>query len=246
MAQTQDGLEAFLSAHRPIPSRGRFAVGQRLGDWMVRAFVGQGGFGEVYRVVSERHGGEGALKILVKAGREAIFRQEVTLLQAIDGGHFLRLLDVGEADGRPFHVTELLEPAPLPSEPSAVAAFMLQVAEGVRQLHTLGWAHRDLKRQNLLQRTDGTLVIGDVGLAARLGSLETRAVGTCGISAPEQFAGGAVTPPLDIHALGVLIEQCFRANPPKPWELLILQTTSSLPERRLATIDDFIAALRRL
>lgn len=245
MAKTHDGLEAFLSAHRPIRSRGHVAVGQMLGGWMVRAFIGRGGFGEVYRVVGE-DGREGALKMLVKAGREALFYQEVALLKSIDGGHFLRLLDVGEAEGRPFHVTELLEPAPLPSEPSAVVAFMLQVAEGVRQLHALGWAHRDLKRQNLLQRTDGTIVIGDVGLAARLGSLETRAVGTCGISAPEQFAGGAVMPQLDIHALGVLIDQCFHANPPKPWELLILQTTSSLPERRLPTIEAFIAALQQL
>lgn len=43
MAKTHDGLEAFLSAHRPIRSRGHVAVGQTLGGWMVRAFVGRGG-----------------------------------------------------------------------------------------------------------------------------------------------------------------------------------------------------------
>lgn len=54
-------------------------------------------------------------------------------------------------------------------------------------------------------------------------------VGTPRYAAPEQFAGGEISPAADIHALGMLANDCFGGNPPLPWARIIRRSTSSIP-----------------
>jgi hypothetical protein len=158
---------------------------------------------------------------------------------------------------------ELLEEYPLPKSDAGVAAYLLDVARGVAELHRRGWVHRDLKPRNILRRAqDGHAVLIDFGLLKRAGedaAAETAAgrespsvvdgrevgVGTPGYAAPEQFAGGAATPASDVHALGMLADECFGGKPPRAWERIIRRATGSLPRQRYAGAAAMARAIRR-
>ena len=253
-------LERFLAGHAAFGPRPLYVPGTVVGDWRVLAFLGRGGSGEVYRVENILLGTIGALKVLVRedAKSKDRFRLEARLLSESACAAFPRLCAYGEYDGRSYVVTELLDPAELPEEDSAVAKFIEKVCEGVAELHRLGYIHRDIKPPNIMLRAStGEPVLIDLGLVkasnntpagrnSTVSVVDGRAtgVGTPGYSAPEQFSGGAIAPTADIHALGVLVNSCFRGSPPRCWARIVRQSTSSIPEQRYASVAQFVAAVR--
>ena len=99
-------------------------------------------------------------------------------------------------------------------------------------------------------------VLVDLGYAKRISSPtatqhsisieQSRLVGlgTPGYAAPEQFTGEEITPAADIHALGVLLNECFDGKPPRQWKRIIAKCTSSLPDYRFHTAREFIQAVQ--
>jgi serine/threonine protein kinase len=69
-------------------------------------------------------------------------------------------------------------------------------------------------------------------------------VGTPGYGAPEQLERGEVSFASDIHALGVLADQCFNGNPPRTWKRIIQRATSSIPAHRYPSVAAFARAVR--
>ena len=110
-------IERFLRGHEPFAEKPLYAPGETVGDWKVLAFLGHGGSGEVYRAENARLGTIGALKALTREDDKAKerFRLEARLLSGATCAAFPRFCAYGEADGRPFVVTEVLEPMDLPS-----------------------------------------------------------------------------------------------------------------------------------
>lgn len=253
-------VDDFLRGHSVIPDDGMFPAGAAFGDWRITAFVAKGGNGEVYRVENRISGESAALKVLAAtsdATKRERFLREATLLGRLKGPCFPRLFATGEVEGHPYFVIEFLEPVELPKDDRAIARYLLEVCEAVGAVHRLGYVHRDLKPQNILRREDGTLVLIDYGLAKPIVSesipkadslsiVDGRpvGVGTPKYAAPEQLAGGAITPATDIHALGMLANECFSGNPPRIWHRVIARATSSIPARRFEDVDDFSAAIR--
>ena len=257
---SSDVVDDFLRGHSAIPDEGAFATGTVFGDWQIMAFVSKGGNGEVYRVENRISGQVAALKVLVAASDAAKherFLREVKLLGRLNGPHFPRLFAAGEVEGHPYFVIEFLEPVELPKSDHAIARYLLEVCEAVGVVHRLGCVHRDIKPQNILRREDGTLVLIDYGLAKPIVSesmpkedslsiVDGRpvGVGTPKYAAPEQLSGGEITPATDIHALGMLANECFSGNPPRIWQRLIARATSSIPARRFEDVNAFAAAIR--
>ena len=264
------GLEGWLSrsgaaAAGDAAGNGRlWREGREVGEWTVAGFVGRGGSAEVYCARHRRLGTAAVLKVLCRDGdgpRER-FDRETRFLMESPGLSFPVFYGAGVEEGRPWIAMELLEDCPLPSTDKAVASYLLDVARGVAELHRRGWIHRDLKPRNILRRSDGHAVLVDFGLLKRAGedaARETAAgrvspsvvdgrevgVGTPGYAAPEQFAGGAATPATDVHALGILADECFGGRPPRVWERIIRRATASLPRQRYADAAAFARAIRR-
>jgi tRNA A-37 threonylcarbamoyl transferase component Bud32 len=79
------------------------------------------------------------------------------------------------------------------------------VAAALAVTHANGWAHRDLKPGNILQRADGAAVLTDFGLAAKIGSPVEPAEGTAGYTPPEARSVRTADPRADVYAFGALL-----------------------------------------
>jgi len=252
----EDGFDRWLKGRTTETEvdDGRLLPGTVVGAYRVEAFLGRGGFAEVYRARSE-NGKDVAIKLLhlldEKSRRR--FERESQILAQVHHRNLPLFLGFGTCGERPYIVTELLHPCELPERDRAVERFVRSIMSAVEELHRSGYVHRDIKPANILCRADGEPVLIDFGLSTQISSFAREksefsvegenkvAVGTLGYSAPEQFAGLVSGPASDVHALGALIGACFGEKMPRAWKRIYLTATNSNPDVRYQTV----AALRR-
>ena len=80
-----------------------------------------------------------------------------------------------------------------------------QVAKGLGALHAMGYAHCDLKPNNILVNSNGDVKIIDFGQACRLGSVKERIQGTPDFIAPEQVRRDSITARTDVFNFGATL-----------------------------------------
>ena len=235
---------------------GELCPGTLVGDYRIVAFLGRGGFADVYRAKGV-DGEAVAVKILHKLDDKsrARFVRESEILLQIRHRNIPRLLSFGSCGNRPYMVTELLKDCELPSSDHGVALFLRQIMSAVEELHRHGFIHRDIKPANILARDNGTPVLIDFGLAAPISAVQREsealsveggkkvAVGTPGYSAPEQFSGLAASRAADVHAIGALIAECYSGGMPGCWKYIHLKATTSNPKSRYQTVHELRRAV---
>jgi serine/threonine-protein kinase len=107
---------------------------------------------------------------------------------------------------------------PLP-EREAVA-ITADVADALFHAHQQGVVHRDVKPGNVLLGTDGRTRLVDFGIAHSLAASTERltmtgtVIGTLRAMAPEQLAGGPITPRTDLYGLGAVLHEALTGRPP--------------------------------
>jgi eukaryotic-like serine/threonine-protein kinase len=96
------------------------------------------------------------------------------------------------------------------------------VADALFHAHRQGVVHRDVKPGNVLLGTDGRTRLVDFGIAHSLAASTERltqagsVIGTLRAMAPEQLAGGPITPRTDLYGLGAVLHESLTARPPYP------------------------------
>src|SRR5208337_4019418 len=219
--------------------------GAKLGPYEILSLLGAGGMGEVYRARDTRLGREVAIKVLPESfssdpGRLHRFEQEARTVAALKHPNILAVFDIGQHNGSPFLVSELVEGESLcavldrGAVPQRKAIeYGVQITHGLAAAHEKGIIHRDLKPENIFVTKDGRIKILDFGLAKlaqkagaepeemTLTSAHTAAglvMGTASYMAPEQVRGEAVDPRTDIFAFGAVLyemlsgERAFRRD----------------------------------
>jgi eukaryotic-like serine/threonine-protein kinase len=211
--------------------------GTKLGPYELVAFIGAGGMGEVYRARDQRLGREVAVKLLpasfaADADRLRRFEQEARAVAALSHPNILAVHDIGQHDGAPFLVSELLEGESLHEMLTRGALshrkaidYAIQTAQGLAAAHSKNIAHRDLKPDNIFITRDGQVKILDFGLAKEVhphsghGSKTANAtmtaaapatdvgtvVGTTSYMSPEQVRGAEVDCRTDIFSFGTVL-----------------------------------------
>ncbi|KAL4991170.1 kinase-like domain-containing protein [Aspergillus falconensis] len=104
-----------------------------------------------------------------------------------------------------------------PLETEHVREFMLQLVSAVEFMHANGLYHRDIKPENIFLTQDGSMKLGDLGLATREAWCYESCVGSDRYMAPEQYdpANNGYSPAkADIWAIGIcLLNVLFARNP---------------------------------
>ncbi len=217
------------TSHAVLPS------GTQLGPYVVQSFIGAGGMGEVYRARDASLKRDVAIKVLPVSfssdpDRLRRFQLEAEATAALNHPNILSVFHIGQQDGSPFIVTELLEGETLRQRLRHGALKLrdaidiaIQTAEGLAAAHEKGIAHRDLKPENLFLAKDGRVKILDFGLAKLTQSTSSdgttislrdqtdagRVLGTVGYMSPEQVRGEPADTRSDIFSLGCVLYEMF-------------------------------------
>ncbi len=213
---------------------GTFRCGDRISAYRIDRLIGIGGMGSVYRAEHAFLAREVALKVLREdqIGQDrAVDRmmREAATLASISHAGIPRFFECGMLDdGRPWIAMELVAGTSLQARlargvlaPDEASALVRHVAEVLAAAHERGFAHRDLKPDNIFLVPADPLCpvrLIDWGIAhhvagARLTSMN-EAIGTPTYMAPEQARGGPADGHCDVYGLGVVAYHALTGRPP--------------------------------
>jgi serine/threonine protein kinase/Tol biopolymer transport system component len=175
-------LESPAAAQVELPGRSFasasiLAAGTRLGNYELRALLGAGGMGQVYRARDLLLKREVAIKIIPNfyssdPDRLHRFKQEAEATAALNHPNILTVYQVGEHHETFYIVAELLQgetlrerlrTGPLPVRNAT--DYGVQITRGLAAAHESGIIHRDIKPENIFVTKDGRIKILDFGLA---------------------------------------------------------------------------------
>ena len=211
-----------------------------LSHYRIVSRLGVGGMGEVYRAYDSRLNREVAIKLLPpefaeNADRLRRFEQEAQATSALNHPNILTVYDIGEHQGSPFIVAELLEGEELRERLNhgaiplrKVTDYAQQIVSGLSAAHERGIVHRDLKPENIFITNDDRVKILDFGLA-KLREHEnspassedaTRKVltnpgvvmGTVGYMSPEQVRAQPTDHRSDIFSFGSILHEMITGH----------------------------------
>ena len=177
----ESSADKFLE---PPPARAPLPPGARLGAYEIRAQIGEGGMGEVYRAHDSRLRRDIALKILppeaADAERRQRFAREAQVVAALNHPGIVTIHSVEQSDPSTgsgqatihFLTMELVDGKTLDALIPAgglpidrLLPLAIPLADAVGAAHTQGIVHRDLKPTNVMVTKDGRLKVMDFGLA---------------------------------------------------------------------------------
>jgi serine/threonine protein kinase/Flp pilus assembly protein TadD len=236
-------------------SRDRSLPGQSIGTYQILEEIGHGGMGVVYKAKDTKLGRLVALKFLPRAlteDAEALerFNREARAASALNHPNICTVHDIGEYQGQPFIVMELLEGETLkeriahkPLPKGQLLEFAIQIADALDAAHGRGVVHRDIKTANIFITRRQQPKVLDFGLAKlfpRPGPVRERAgittrsgqpleeqetdpgvaLGTVAYMSPEQARGEKVDARCDLFSFGAVLYEMATGRPAFPGSTL--------------------------
>ena len=253
------------------PRSGVLVPGQSLGvRYDIKATLGQGGMGMVYRAVDRELQEVVAIKTLrpemIASDETALdrFKSEIRLARKISHRNVVRTRALGESNGLYFITMEFVEGTTLKElirvrgrlPVQVLLPIAKQLCRALEVAHEAGVIHRDIKPQNMVVERDGTLKVMDFGIA-RLASRTPQqgltqagmVIGTPEYMSPEQLLGDELDVRADIYSAGVVLYECLTGRlpfeAPTPIVLIsrVLEDTPAAPH---TLHDDIPVAISNL
>lgn len=194
-----------------------------LGRYLLGEELGRGGMSVVYRAQDPVLDRGVAIKVLHphladRADARARFTREAKAIARLKHRFIVEVFDFSPPESdEAYIVTELIEGPTLrqfmcehPLQHSEVAALIMRpIFVALEVAHSNGIVHRDVKPENIMIRTDGTLVLMDFGIAQMVDMETLTATGTMLGSpahmAPEIVEGAPVGHAADIFSAGTVL-----------------------------------------
>ncbi|MEV6597368.1 protein kinase [Actinoplanes sp. NPDC051346] len=224
------------SSGSTAPTSGRAAPGTLIGGrYTLRAAVGHGGMGTVWRAADTLLRRDVAIKeVILPPGlaptdRDAMYERtmrEARAAAALQHPAVVQVYDVVHENGRPWIVMELLEARSLadmviedgPIPARVVAKIGIALLGALEVAHAHGVLHRDVKPANVLICTDGRCVLTDFGVARMPTDVQLTTpgmvLGSPHFISPERAMGSDFGPPSDLFSLGVTLYTAIEGRPP--------------------------------
>ena len=254
------------------------------GRYSIQRVLGSGGMGAVYLANDTRLPRQWAIKEMGenfedeeqrKLAEESL-NAEAAILSSLTHANLPRIVDFFPSQGRHYLVMDYIEGESLDQILRRGPLPLDKALDLGRQLATvLAYLHsqakpvifRDLKPGNIMMTPDGHAKLIDFGIARHLrpgASTDTRALGTPGYAAPEQYGRGQSDARTDIYALGATLHHALSGrNPsdapfqfpplrelrpeiPPALEKIVQRAVSLKPEDRFQGASDFLEALENL
>lgn len=206
-------------------------IGKMLDDrYEIREIIGEGGMAIVYRALDHRLNRDVAVKIMrdEMAADEEFRRRFCTESHAVamlSHPNIVAVYDVSHNDNVEYIVMELVDGITLKQymERKGMVAwkevvhFTKQISKALAHAHERGIIHRDIKPQNIMLLRDGTIKVGDFGIAALENEVyenNGEAIGSIHYIAPEQARGECPDARSDIYSLGVMMYEMLTGGLP--------------------------------
>jgi len=233
----------------------RYQAGETVnGKYEILEGLGQGGMNDAYKALDRSTGRLVVLKVpfaslIGDPATYSRYQRELEIGKRLHHPNIQQLLEEGRlGDGvGPYLVLEyvdgtllreyLRQRAPLP--PEEAVRITAQLADALQYCHEHGVVHRDMKPENILIQSDGTVKLVDFGIALLQGARRltfrrlTTGFGTPDYMAPEQVQGDRGDARTDVYALGVMLYEMLTGDVPyhsdSPLAVMSQRVTTDAP-----------------
>ena len=205
-------------------------VGQRIGPYEILGRLGSGGMGLVFSAWDARLQRDVAIKLLreeyATPEMRSRFLQEARAASGLNHPNICTIFDIGEQEGDPYLVMELLKGETLRSRinqggitPKEILRVAHDIADALTVAHARGVIHRDIKPANIILVNKPGGLFGTKVLDFGLAKIDTgyggdslmdltntgTTVGTVSYMSPEQARGESLDFRSDLFSLGVML-----------------------------------------
>ena len=242
-------------------------IGKKLdGRYEITELIGVGGMAEVYKGVDVIDNKTVAIKILKKEYAEneeflRRFRNESKAIAVLSHPNIVKIYDVGFSEKIQYIVMEYIDGITLKEyiEEEKVLTwkdtvhFVIQILRALQHAHDKGIVHRDIKPQNIMMFTDGTIKVMDFGIAKfarEEGKTATdQAIGSVHYISPEQASGSVTDAKSDIYSVGAMMYEMLTGRKPfdsdNPVAIAVMHM-HDIPERPRAINPDIPDGLEEI
>ena len=242
-------------------------IGKKLeGRYEITELIGVGGMAEVYKGTDVIDNKAVAIKILKKEYAEneeflRRFRNESKAVAVLSHPNIVKIYDMGFSDKLQYIVMEYIDGITLKEyiEEEKILTwkdtvhFVIQILRALQHAHDKGIVHRDIKPQNIMMFSDGTIKVMDFGIAKfarEEGKTATdQAIGSVHYISPEQASGGVTDAKSDIYSVGAMMYEMLTGRKPfdsdNPVAIAVMHM-HDIPERPRAINPDIPDGLEEI
>ncbi len=207
-------------------------IGKKLdGRYELLELIGVGGMADIYKakdITEERTVAVKILKNEFAASEDFLrrFRNESKAIALLSHPNIVKIYDVGFTDKIQYIVMEYIDGITLTEyiERQGVLKwrdaihFTTQILRALQHAHDRGIVHRDVKSQNVMLLSDGTIKVMDFGIA-RFNretdkTMSEKAIGSVHYISPEQARGEVTDEKSDIYSVGVMLYEMLTGEKP--------------------------------